>query len=345
MISGLHRCLSVVFACTVPYALFACARLRRLRRLLHISRKENELLSSERKNERQGRIRAEQKLRERAVGTLTGTGQRGYPLQPIGFLKSCFTQRNGTPRQPLLVHHSRSSLTLRNELSSDFLEGLEMFSHCWILYMFHKNTDFQKVWETSYDRIKGKIRVPRLNGAKLGVYSTRSPHRPCPIGLSVARIVSVVGKTVIFAGADIVDGSPILDLKPYVPFCDHVKDAIAPEWVDAATSNDPLRSLEVTITKSAMEDLSSCWKKRPHTLYDSLDDFVAFIEEALSRDIRSVTQRIKVPGREEQGLVQSRLHAHQPDRGMWHVIFDGIDICYDITKDNKAIVYSCSSND
>ena len=330
---------SLVCACTIPYSIIAWFRLKHERRLLKISHEENALLSSERKNERQGRIRAEQKLRERA--TESSEGLLVYPLKPIGFLKSCFSQRNGTPRQPLLVERSRSSLTLRRELSTEFLEGLDQFSHCWILYMFHKNTDFQKVWDPSYGGIKGKIRVPRLNGAKLGVYSTRSPHRPCPIGLSVARIVSIVGSTVTFAGADIVDGSPILDLKPYVPFCDHVKDAHAPDWVDSKISEDPLRSLQVVILDKAMEDLHSCWKETSDALYDSIDEFIAFIKEALSRDIRSVTQRIKVPSREEKGLVQSRLHDHQPNTATWHVILHGIDVCYDITEDNKAIVYSC----
>lgn len=334
---GVPLCVLTSLVCA--YSLFACSRLKRLRRLLKISREENELLSSERKNERQGRIRAEQKLRERA--TETSEGLVAYPLKPIGYLKSCFSQRNGTPRQPLLVHQSRSSLTLRNKLSSDFLEGLDQFSHCWILYMFHNNTDFQKVWDSSYEGIKGKIRVPRLNGAKLGVYSTRSPHRPCPIGLSVARIVSIVGKTVIFAGADIVDGSPILDIKPYVPFCDHVTDAKAPEWVDSKIDQDPLKSLNVIITQGAMVDLNSCWKDIPDALYESVEDFISFIEEALSRDFRSVTQRIKVPGREKKGLVQSTLHDHQADTAKWHVILHGIDICYDITDDNRAIVYSC----
>lgn len=336
---------SLACACSVPIAVFAWTRLRRLSRLLETIRRENDLLSCERKNERQGRIRAEKKLRERAMESATdGSAQpTTYPLKPIGFLKSCFSQRNGTPRQPLLVHGARSSLTLRSELSSDFLDGLEKFSHCWILYMFHKNTDFQKVWDPSYFGIKGKIRVPRLNGAKLGVYSTRSPHRPCPIGISVAKIVSIMGKTVIFAGADIVDGSPVLDLKPYVPFCDHVQDASAPNWVNSSIKEDPLTSLDVTITEEAMVDLKESWRKGSDTemLYESLDKFVGLIKEVLSRDIRSVTQRIKIPGREEHGLVQSRLHDHQPNSGTWHVILHGIDIAYDITKENQAIIRSC----
>lgn len=58
--------------------------------------------------------------------------------------------------------------------------------------------------------------VPRLDGGKMGVFATRSPHRPCPLGLSVARVVGVQGRTLVLGGADIVDGSPVLDIKPYV---------------------------------------------------------------------------------------------------------------------------------
>jgi tRNA (Thr-GGU) A37 N-methylase len=72
-----------------------------------------------------------------------------------------------------------------------------------------------------------------LDGDKLGVFATRSPHRPCPIGLSVAQVVSVHGRTLVLGGADIVDGSPVLDVKPFVPFCDNVPAASAPAWVAA----------------------------------------------------------------------------------------------------------------
>jgi tRNA (Thr-GGU) A37 N-methylase len=75
--------------------------------------------------------------------------------------------------------------------------------------------------------------VPRLDGGRLGVFATRSPHRPCPLGLSVAQVVAVEGRTLVLGGADVVDGSPVLDVKPFVPFCDNVPAAAAPAWVAA----------------------------------------------------------------------------------------------------------------
>jgi tRNA-Thr(GGU) m(6)t(6)A37 methyltransferase TsaA len=266
-----------------------------------------------------------------------------YPLKPIGYIRSCFSQRNGTPRQPLLVKNARSTLTLRAELTEDFLCGLEDFSHCWILYMFHENTDFQKVWNATYDGVRGKIRVPRLNGAKRGVFATRSPHRPCPIGLSVAKVVSVEGGTVTFAGADIVDGSPVIDIKPYVPFCDAVKGAVAPSWVDAAIDDDPLQALHVELSPTVREELHTSWQSSTSTLFSEFDAFLNFVMEALSRDIRSVAQRIKVPRRERQGLEQTALSSTVAcTEGKWHVILDTIDISYDIDNDTNTIIIHSS---
>lgn len=86
--------------------------------------------------------------------------------------------------------------------------------------------------------IKALISVPRLNGGKMGVLATRSPHRPVPIGLSTAEIVSVdaTNGVLVLGGVDIVDGSPVLDVKPYVPFSDALPDATAPDWVAVRTS-------------------------------------------------------------------------------------------------------------
>ena len=75
--------------------------------------------------------------------------------------------------------------------------------------------------------------MPRLNGARRGVLATRSPHRPTPLGLSVARVRSVRGRVLELAGLDCVDGSPVLDVKPFLPFCDAPADATAPDWAQA----------------------------------------------------------------------------------------------------------------
>lgn len=183
-----------------------------------------------------------------------------YPFKPIGHVRSCFSQRcgptlaplqagkqaatgmtgitqepeaaspllllhhrNGTPRQPLLVDAARCKLQLSADVPAACLDGLTQYSHAWLLYVFHANTDLAKCLGPDRSGVKARIAVPRLNGGRMGVLATRSPHRPVPIGLSVARVLAVEGRTVLLGGADIVDGSPVLDIKPYVRYCDSIQ--------------------------------------------------------------------------------------------------------------------------
>lgn len=78
---------------------------------------------------------------------------------------------------------------------------------------------------------KGKIKPPRLGGHSMGVLATRTPHRPNPIGLSLCRIERVDRNVIVLSGADLVAGTPVLDVKPYVPFCEAIVDSFAPPWV------------------------------------------------------------------------------------------------------------------
>lgn len=107
-----------------------------------------------RASERAGRIRFEQELRrlqlelachaqtqqQPAPDSQSSASVPAYPFKPIGYLQSCFTQRNGTPRQPLLVPLARSRLQLVSDVHASSLEGLEQYSHCWVIYVFHENT-------------------------------------------------------------------------------------------------------------------------------------------------------------------------------------------------------------
>lgn len=311
------------------------------------------MLQNERLSERQGRIRAEQELRrlksqqigENASSSINGEvcEQTCYPLKPIGVLRSCFTNRNGTPRQPLLVQSARAVVTLRRELSGEFFDGLTNFSHCWVLYVFHKNTDIQKLWDGSFQGVRGKIRVPRLDGARVGAFATRSPHRPCPIGLSVAKILDVKGRRLVLGGADIVDGSPVLDIKPYVPFCDSVENAETPAWVDKKSINDPLFTATVDIPPQIESKLEACWKQRASgSMFACFQEYASFVREALSRDIRSVTQRVKVPNRKDRGFELERMYKEDENSAIWHVVLDGIDIGYNVLEEEeRVIIESC----
>jgi tRNA (adenine37-N6)-methyltransferase len=360
----------------------------------HDLQEEAILLKEERLSERQGRTKAERELRELqlelaqsrplddAPRSNEDTGaldlsQIAFPLRPIGTLCSCFDKRNGTPRQPLLVPAARSALILRPELASDIFQGLQNYSHCWVMYIFHENTDLQRLWQPSYVSIKSKIRVPRLNGDRLGVFATRSPHRPCPIGLSVAEIVKINGSTLILGGADIVNGSPVLDIKPYIPFCDSVPGAIAPAWVAPTAEDEPLEISAVEIPKSVDQLLQNCWEesniqsgfskkkkiggggRREANLYSKYEDYKTLVLQVLSRDIRSVTQRVKVPAREQKSDAgTSALPAlfstdnavaagggggggalgnkEKEEEGKWHVKLDGVDITYEVVLNHSG---------
>ncbi|XP_067839597.1 tRNA (adenine(37)-N6)-methyltransferase [Heptranchias perlo] len=130
---------------------------------------------------------------------------------PIGYIESCFAAKNGTPRQPTICSLSRAQLKISKTIFTNAehsLMGLDQFSHVWIIFVFHKN---------GHQSYKAKVKPPRLNGLKTGVYSTRSPHRPNAIGLTLAKLDRIEGDTVYLSGIDMIQGTPVLDIKPYIP--------------------------------------------------------------------------------------------------------------------------------
>ncbi|XP_067137315.1 tRNA (adenine(37)-N6)-methyltransferase-like [Centruroides vittatus] len=138
-----------------------------------------------------------------------------YTLQPIGYIESCFKTKNGTPYQPTVCPQSKARLKI---LKSTFtnpehsLMGLEEYSHIWILFIFHKNR------KDSVARFsKAKIKPPRLNGKSVGLFSTRSPHRPNALGLTLTRLEKIENDTLHLMGVDLINGTPVVDIKPYIP--------------------------------------------------------------------------------------------------------------------------------
>ena len=146
-----------------------------------------------------------------------------FTFPAIGIIHSCFKEKFGIPRQPGLAPLATAQLELLAPYNDrDALEGLEGCSHIWIQFVFHANK--REEW-------KPKVKPPRLGGNKsLGVFATRSPTRPAPIGLSVVKlegIAEVDGKLLLnLSGIDLLNGTPVLDIKPYVPYVDLVPEAI-----------------------------------------------------------------------------------------------------------------------
>lgn len=146
-------------------------------------------------------------------------------IKPIAKIKSGFTDKFGIPRQSGLVENIHSQIIFEEEFrNKDSLRGLEEFSHLWIIWLFSEN--IREKWSPT-------VRPPRLGGnERVGVFATRSPFRPNPIGLSCVKIESIgidkdYGPIITVSGADILDGTPIFDIKPYIPHTDLKNDALS----------------------------------------------------------------------------------------------------------------------
>ncbi len=143
-----------------------------------------------------------------------------YAFHPIGVLSSPRKHRYDVPRQGVLdqTHEARVLLHEGNNFEQA-LEDLHGFDRIWLLYVFHLNEGW-----------KPRVQVPRHREDKVGVFATRAPYRPNPIGLSCVRLIDIEGLQLRVAECDILDGTPILDIKPYLPYADAFPDA-ASGWV------------------------------------------------------------------------------------------------------------------
>ena len=141
-----------------------------------------------------------------------------FSMQPIGFVESCFGEKFATPRQSGIVVSARGRVSFTAEVDAEACRGLEEFSHLWLVFVFDQVPEGEVRW---------LVRPPRLGGnEKKGVFATRSPYRPNRIGLSLVKLEKVTSEGVEVSGLDLVDGTPILDLKPYLPYVESRPDAI-----------------------------------------------------------------------------------------------------------------------
>jgi len=145
-------------------------------------------------------------------------------MHPIAKMRSDFPTKFGIPRQSGLAENLRSTIVFESQYrNADALRGLEDFSHLWIIWQFSEAV--RKEWTPT-------VRPPRLGGnIRMGVFATRSPFRPNSIGLSCVKIIGLEqtpdnGTVIHVAGADLMDGTPILDIKPYIPYCDAHPEAL-----------------------------------------------------------------------------------------------------------------------
>ena len=160
-------------------------------------------------------------------------------IKPIAFIKTEFPEKFGVPRQSGLARNLKGRIIFEPEYRNpDALRGLDGFSHIWLIWEFSANRTTSP-WQPT-------VRPPRLGGnAHMGVFATRSPFRPNPLGLSCVKLHSVElstpdGPVVTVLGADLMDGTPIYDIKPYIRYADSRPEAVC-GYVDALEE----RSLKV----------------------------------------------------------------------------------------------------
>ncbi|PSS48190.1 tRNA (N6-threonylcarbamoyladenosine(37)-N6)-methyltransferase TrmO [Pseudomonas sp. BBP2017] len=219
-----------------------------------------------------------------------------YSVAPVGFVRSCFKEKFAIPRQPQLAPAARGVLELVPPFDSgDAVAGLEQVSHVWLLFLFHQALE---------DKPRLKVRPPRLGGnTSMGVFATRATHRPNGIGQSVVRLEKVEAGRLLLSGIDLLDGTPVLDIKPYVPYADAVSGATN------QMASAPPAPIAVAWSDTALP------QAREHALRLA-EPLVELIEQCLAQDPRPAYQ-IPPPER-VYGVkfwdVQVRWHYPQPDQ-------------------------------
>lgn len=150
-----------------------------------------------------------------------------FTINPIGYIESDYPDKFGIPRQPGLATAAKATLVLTPPFNTPLsVRGLDAFSHLWISFIFHRSPE---EWAPL-------VRPPRLGGnKKIGVFASRSTHRPNRLGLSLVELVGIDthnGARLLLKGADLMTGTPVVDIKPYLPWTEAVPDArsgFAPE--------------------------------------------------------------------------------------------------------------------
>jgi len=205
-----------------------------------------------------------------------------YEFTPIGVATSVFEETFGTPRQSGLVPSASAVLLLDSEFHLA-IQHLEGFSHLWVIFVFHKN--IEKGWTPL-------VMPPRLEPNRVGVFASRSPHRPNPIGISVGKIEKIEAKAkekiqIHLSGIDLLDGTPILDIKPYLTYADSVPEASS-GWAKEKISRYPVEFS----AQAEAQMIEICKSSHPN--------FRELLTQVVELDPRPTTQRRRAPMNDER---------------------------------------------
>ncbi|MCK5902169.1 MAG: tRNA (N6-threonylcarbamoyladenosine(37)-N6)-methyltransferase TrmO [Cocleimonas sp.] len=212
-----------------------------------------------------------------------------FSFSPIGILQSCYQEKFGIPRQPRLETEAVSELILLppyNDLNS--LRAIETFSHIWLIFVFHQTAS--ATW-------KPLIRPPRLGGnQRIGVFASRSTFRPNPIGLSAVELLAVDQSknrvSLLLGGCDLVNGTPILDIKPYLPYSDAIPNAYT-----GFAPKAPAEKFKINFTAKAKQQCQAFETKQQGVTGSTPLDLKKLIRQILSLDPRPAYQQQQISER------------------------------------------------
>ena len=209
--------------------------------------------------------------------------EKGTRVQPIGHMQTCFQEKFGVPRQSLMVGSAKGILKLNPDPQfKDALKYLDGFSHVWIVFLFHQHE--KQVW-------RPLITPPRIDApGRVGVFASRSPHRPNPIGLSAVKLEKIDfnakgGIEIHVSGVDLLDGTPVLDIKPYLPYVDCITDAKG-GWTETAIPKYP-----VVFSEKCLEQMKEFRQRHPRFQEDELKLFIEFSNRLLQLPWRKLLER------------------------------------------------------
>ncbi|MFK7669269.1 tRNA (N6-threonylcarbamoyladenosine(37)-N6)-methyltransferase TrmO [Pseudomonas lundensis] len=223
-----------------------------------------------------------------------------YNVSAIGFVRSCFKEKFAIPRQPQLAPAARGVVELIAPFNQgDAVQGLEQVSHVWLLFVFHQALE---------DKPRLKVRPPRLGGnTSMGVFATRATHRPNGIGQSVVKLDKVEADRLHVSGIDLLDGTPILDIKPYVPYADIIAGAS-----NSMASAAPVL-IPVSWTDTALQQAQSHGLRLQEPL-------VELIEQCLAQDPRPAYQTPTAQREYGAQFWDQDVRWHYPEPGMIRVL-------------------------
>ncbi|MGF1878311.1 tRNA (N6-threonylcarbamoyladenosine(37)-N6)-methyltransferase TrmO [Photobacterium frigidiphilum] len=202
-----------------------------------------------------------------------------YSIEPIGIVRSPYKEKFAVPRQPGLVPSACSEIILQGSANTiEAVRGIEQFSHLWLLFLFDQN--LEAGWRPT-------VRPPRLGGnERIGVFASRATFRPNGIGMSAVELKGIrqKGSDIIIelGGVDLVDGTPIIDIKPYVPYSDSLSQA------QGGFATDEPATLPVVFTDTALEQLKMDGNAYQQTV----------IREVLAQDPRPAYKKNKIDTKE-----------------------------------------------